>query len=249
MAYTMYTLPAKSISYGGTRTASAIKYIVIHYTANKTDTAKANASYYANGNTRSAGAHYFVDDSTVYQSIPDLRIAWAVGGNKWNDCATTGGGTMHGIVTNSNSVSIEMCSKNGVITEATLANVVTLCKSLMKKYNVPVANVYRHFDVTGKPCPGWDGWIDKTAVKWKDFKTRIGTAAVTSSASTTATSTTYRVKITADVLNVRAGAGTSYKINTTVKQGEVYTIVSEKNGWGELKSGAGWISLKYTNKI
>ena len=28
-----------------------------------------------------------------------------------------------------------------------------------------------------------------------------------------------------------------------------YTIVEEKNGWGRLKSGAGWISLSYTKKV
>ena len=59
----------------------------------------------------------------------------------------------------------------------------------------------------------------------------------------------YRVKITATNLNVRAGAGTSYKVNTTVRKGEVYTIVDEKDGWGKLKSGAGWISLKYCDKL
>lgn len=58
----------------------------------------------------------------------------------------------------------------------------------------------------------------------------------------------YTVKITADVLNVRNGPSTRYKVNTTVKKGEVYTIVDEKDGWGKLKSGAGWISLAYTNK-
>lgn len=58
----------------------------------------------------------------------------------------------------------------------------------------------------------------------------------------------YKVKITASSLNVRAGAGTNNKINTTVNKNEVYTIVAECNGWGKLKSGAGWISLKYTEK-
>ena len=58
----------------------------------------------------------------------------------------------------------------------------------------------------------------------------------------------YTVKITADVLYVRAGAGTNYKVNTQVRKGEVYTIVGESNGWGKLKSGAGWISLEYTSK-
>ena len=59
----------------------------------------------------------------------------------------------------------------------------------------------------------------------------------------------YIVAITANTLNVRAGAGTNYKINTQVKKNQLYTIVNEKNGWGKLKSGAGWISLKYTRKV
>lgn len=59
----------------------------------------------------------------------------------------------------------------------------------------------------------------------------------------------YHVKVTATLLNVRAGAGLNYKIKTTVKRNEVYTIVEEKNGWGKLKSGAGWLNLDYTKKL
>ena len=68
-----------------------------------------------------------------------------------------------------------------------------------------------------------------------------------SSAPTVTTS--YKVKITADVLNVRKGPGTSYGITCRVKKNEVYTIVGESNGWGKLKSGAGYISLAYTKKL
>lgn len=69
--------------------------------------------------------------------------------------------------------------------------------------------------------------------------------------STTATPgfAPYLVKINADYLNVRAGAGTSYKINTIVRRNEIYTIVDEANGWGKLKSGAGWIHLGYVKKV
>lgn len=59
----------------------------------------------------------------------------------------------------------------------------------------------------------------------------------------------YIVRIDTDVLNVRNGAGTNYKINTQVRKYELYTIVDEKNGWGKLKSGAGWIALQYTKKV
>ena len=65
--------------------------------------------------------------------------------------------------------------------------------------------------------------------------------------------TSYKVRITASVLNVRKGVGIDYPITTTVKKGEVYTIVGESvkgsTKWGKLKSGAGWISLKYTQRI
>lgn len=59
----------------------------------------------------------------------------------------------------------------------------------------------------------------------------------------------YLAKVTATTLNVRAGAGLNYKVNTSVRSGEVFTIVEEKNGWGKLKSGAGWLNLAYTKKV
>lgn len=59
----------------------------------------------------------------------------------------------------------------------------------------------------------------------------------------------YTVKVTADALNIRKGAGINYSITGVIKDKGVYTIVEEKNGWGKLKSGAGWIKLAYTQKI
>ena len=61
--------------------------------------------------------------------------------------------------------------------------------------------------------------------------------------------TPYLVRITADVLNVRANAGTSYKVNCQIKYNGVHTIVGEKDGWGRLKNGSGWIALEYTEKV
>ena len=63
------------------------------------------------------------------------------------------------------------------------------------------------------------------------------------------TFTPYLVRITEKVLNVRAGAGTNYKITTQVRKNEIYTIVAENGKWGKLKSGAGWIHLDYTKKV
>lgn len=59
----------------------------------------------------------------------------------------------------------------------------------------------------------------------------------------------YVVMITGDVVNVRAGAGTNYKATTQVKQHQLYTIVDEKDGWGKLKNGSGWICLEFAQKV
>lgn len=61
--------------------------------------------------------------------------------------------------------------------------------------------------------------------------------------------TNNTVKITANVLNVRSGAGMNYPIISNVRKGTVYEITEEKNGWGKLKNPNGWISLQYTEKI
>lgn len=59
----------------------------------------------------------------------------------------------------------------------------------------------------------------------------------------------YKVKINATALNVRAGAGIGYKVKATVRRNEVYTIVAEKDGWGKLKSGIGYIKLSFTKRV
>lgn len=90
------------------------------------------------------------------------------------------------------------------------------------------------------------GWIYLENAEW----VKIGATQATSKpAAKPAASTTYKVKVDCGILNVRAGAGTGYKVTTTVKRNEVYTIVETKNNWGKLKSGAGWICLDYVKKV
>ena len=66
---------------------------------------------------------------------------------------------------------------------------------------------------------------------------------------TSSKSVSYVIRVTVDFLNIRSGAGTNFPVTGTVKKGEAYTIVEEKNGFGRLKSGAGWISLDCTKRI
>ena len=172
MAVPIKTNLANRKNYGGQRSASQIKYIVIHYTANDGDTDEGNGNYFAN-NKVYASAHYFADGDSITQSVPDDYIAYSVGGKKYSDCNKTGGGKFYGQCTNANSISIELCDevRNGKydFTKATIANAIELTKILMKKYNVPIDRVIRHFDVTGKNCPA--PFVDNAL--WSDFKSII----------------------------------------------------------------------------
>jgi len=163
------TLLADSSNYTRGRTES-VKYIVIHYTANNGDTARGNCNYFATGG-RNASAHYFVDESSVYQSVLDSNTAWSVGAKRYihNDCR------------NKNSISVEMCSRKDAsgryyIKSDTVLNTIELVKFLMCMYSVPIENVLRHYDVTGKNCPepfvrdlsSWVSFKDKLCAKKED---------------------------------------------------------------------------------
>ena len=54
-----------------------------------------------------------------------------------------------------------------------------------------------------------------------------------------------------DVLNIRKGPSSSTEKVGYLKYNDPnkYTIAEESNGWGKLKSGVGWINLKYTKKV
>ena len=59
----------------------------------------------------------------------------------------------------------------------------------------------------------------------------------------------YVIKVTANVLNIRAGAGTNFKVIGQLRKFDLCTIIAEKNNWGKLKNGAGWICLDYVQKL
>lgn len=165
-------LPCHPKNRGGHRPVSAIKYLVFHYTANDGDLSVNNAKYYRD-NIRKASAHYFVDDTKIYQSVEDDQIAYAVGGSKWTDAYITGGGKLFITANNYNTLSIELCDTrrdgNLMATEETLALAVKLGKELMAKYNISIDRVIRHFDVNGKHCPVY--FMNQTA--WNNFKQRL----------------------------------------------------------------------------
>ena len=141
---------------------SKIDWIILHYVG-AVSTAKNNAEYFYD-KYRGASAHYFVDDKEIWQVVEDNDAAWAIGANKYYTDAR-----------NSNSISVEMCCyymKNGNINVAKEVEekAVELVKMLMKKYNIDVDHVIRHYDATRKNCPAP---FVSDQERWNNFKKKL----------------------------------------------------------------------------
>lgn len=137
---------------------------------------------------------------------------------------------------------VDICKRNGI-------------KQLLWKNDPNITNVSKqnmtvHRWFASTLCPG-PYLMDKMSQIASDVNKELGLKAEIKEPAKNPNE--FKVRVTAKALNFRAGAGTEYKINGTIKQNQVFTIVETKmNGntkWGKLKSGAGWISLQYTEKI
>lgn len=156
---------AHKSNYGSKRSTKNIKFFVWHYTTNDGDSDENNGKYFAN-NVVKASAHAFADSDSITESVPDNYTAYAVGGSKYSNCKETGGGKFYGECTNSNSLSLELCDdkRNGSVypSEQTIENALVYTAKKIRKYKIAPDHVIRHFDVNGKPCPGyWCGSKEK----------------------------------------------------------------------------------------
>lgn len=177
------------------------QYLAIHYTAgshSKPGKARGSMSTFTK---RKASADFVVDDAEIVQYNPDIDnyYCWAVGDDNRR---YSSGGQLNGKATNKNTISIEICTtcvpatqtavdtanhSGRSFTEAALNNAVKIAKIIMKKYNIPLERVVRHYDITGKMCPGIIGWNNETIYrpdgsktseksdsrKWEEFKRRL----------------------------------------------------------------------------
>lgn len=196
----------------------AIKYIVIHYVG-AVSTAYNNAKYFENVN-RQASAHYFVDDNEIYRVVEEKNIAWHCGTN----------GTYYSNCRNSNSIGIEMCcyNNNGTldISENIVNRTIELVKELMAKYNIPIENVIRHYDVTHKCCPA--PFVNNPS-RWENFKNRLDKT--TNNTTTSTISKKSNEQIADEVIAGKWGNGAD-RFNRLAQAGydgnAVQSIVNQK---------------------
>lgn len=160
----VHAIPCHSSNYAECQNR-IIKYIVMHYTGNAHDNARANANYFANNASLDASAHFFTDDNNIYQSVELKNRAWHCGAKTYR----------HSECRNQNSIGIEMCCTNNyTISEETKENAAQLCAHICIMIGINTENVekyvIRHWDVTGKNCPAqmtgdynaeWTAFLDR----------------------------------------------------------------------------------------
>lgn len=198
--------------------------IAWHYVGNAGSSAEANRNYFNNAQKHktSASSHYIIGLSgEIIYCIPEIEVAY-----------TTNSANCY-------SIGIEMChpDNSGKFNALTYNAAVELGADLARRYKLnPLTDFIRHFDVTKKICPKY--WVDKPT-EWQKFKQDVFNKLNSISVNTGS----YTVRVITDTLNVRSGPSTSYNVVSQIKKGAVYTIVGEKDNWGKLKSGTGWITL------
>lgn len=119
------------------------------------------------------------------------------------------------------------------------------------------ANMTVHRDYANKSCPG-DYLYSKMSDIASQVNALLGASDDTSSSdedtTSTATNTSYpatpfTVQVLVSDLNILTGAGTSYSTTGKYTGKGTFTITEVSNGWGKLKSGAGWIYLENASYV
>lgn len=128
----------------------------------------------------------------------------------------------------------DICKRNGIEELKWKAD-----KSLIGKVNKQNMTVHRWF--ANKSCPG-----DYLYSRHSDIAMKVN-AILNDKKDSDFPETPFKVKVLVDDLKIREAAGTDKKWTGKYASKGTYTITSVKNGWGKLKSGAGWIYLENTS--
>lgn len=118
------------------------KFIVVHdITDSRFDTMREFRNYIAHDKEAKISVHYLVGARAVVKILEDEWRGWHVGDKPTKD------------ITNSNSISVAMFIRDNKDIGRVIKNTVDLVNKLREKFNIPVKNVKRHYDVTGRRCP------------------------------------------------------------------------------------------------
>lgn len=216
-------------------------------------TAKQGCDYFATTG-RECSANYVVGkDGSIGLSVEEKDRSWCSSSRSNDNRAVTievASDTVHPYKVTDQAYSalidllVDICRRNGIKALLWKGD-----KSLIGQVDKQNMTVHRWF--ANKACPG-DYLYNLHGQIAAQVNERLGAATPAEpekKPASTTTFTPYLVRITASVLNIRKGPGTSYAVTGQIKDRGVYTIVEQNGNWGRLKSGAGWISLSYAKKV
>lgn len=129
-----------------------VKGIVVHWWAVPNGSISGVWNFYENrknGKNGYGSAHFIVGlKGEILQCIPEDEVAYAVGAKKYYT-------NRLGKYPNNCTLHIEMAhiDLKGNMTKETWETSVKLTANLLKKYNLTVNDIYRHYDITRKDCP------------------------------------------------------------------------------------------------
>lgn len=230
--------PRKNITYNPSGIPDGI---TIHHTATVGVSAEEHARRFQNP-ARQASANYIIgDDGDIVCGVDENNRAWTTG-SRVNDYK---------------KITIEVCNHTGrptwTISDAATEALIRLCTDICSRYNIkPVfdgtkkASFTFHYMFQATECPG--PYIRSNIGKIIEY-INAGLSGNTPKPEPEKPTDAYLVKVTADCLNIRSGPGVKYKKVGEITDHGVYTIIETSGGWGKLKSGAGWISLRYTKGV
>ncbi len=228
-----------------------ISKIAVHCMAGDM-TAESCGNYFARIPTQ-ASSHYGIgSDGDICQYVMESERAWCTGGTKTFDGRT-------GSQTDQIAVTIEVANCGGepdwAVSDKAYGSLLNLVEDIARRNGL--AEVSYQADGSGtlqahrwyaaKACPG-----DYLFQRFPDIATkvteRLGGQGQEALETTSSEELPYTVRVTVDELNIRCGAGVTYdKVGCICDRG-VYTITEVQGDWGKLKSGVGWICLRYTER-
>lgn len=233
-----YTKMSPNYSNRGT----SIKKITIHHMAGNLSV-EVCGNVFANPAAQASATYGVGTDGRVGQYVDEKYRPWT-SSNADND---------------NQAVTIEVANDviggNWHVSDAALQKTILLCADICKRNGISRLNftgnasgnltMHKYFAATTCPGPYLESKFSYIAAEVN--KLLSGNASQPSQPP--ATSGTYQVKIVNNAIYVLDGPSPNNNIVQTIYKNEVYTIVETRNGYGKLKSGAGWINLSYTTVV
>lgn len=207
--------------------------------------------------TRGASCNYGIgSDGSVSMSVEEKNRSWCSSSNA-NDqravtieCASdkTPPYAMNDAVYDSLiKLCVDICQRNGKSKLLWFGDK-TKTLAYQPKDDEMIITVHRWF--ANKSCPG--DWLYERlgdlASRVTDILAGTDSSIDDNDTATDFPNVPFSVKVIIDNLNYRSEPSMSGEILGQTGKG-VFTIVEVSDGWGRLKSGAGWISLDYAERI